>query len=58
MMLKPFFTAEVPDIIIVPINISYDRVLEEKLFAFELLGIPKPKESTSVHKTFHNKYTY
>lgn len=47
MILKPLFTREVPDILIVPINISYDRVLEEKLFAFELLGIPKPKESTS-----------
>lgn len=48
MMLKPFFTGEVPDIIVVPINISYDRVLEEKLFTFELLGVPKPKETTSV----------
>lgn len=48
MMLKPFFTGEVSDVIVVPINISYDRVLEEKLFTFELLGVPKPKESTSV----------
>ncbi|GLV33264.1 Glyceronephosphate O-acyltransferase [Carabus blaptoides fortunei] len=47
MILKPLFTSEVPDVLIVPINISYDRVLEEKLFAFELLGVPKPKESTS-----------
>lgn len=37
----------VPDVMIVPISISYDRVLEENLFAQELLGIPKPKESTS-----------
>lgn len=37
----------VPDVLIVPISISYDRVLEENLFAQELLGIPKPKESTS-----------
>ena len=37
----------VPDMMIVPISISYDRVLEENLFAQELLGIPKPKEATS-----------
>ncbi|XP_069697243.1 dihydroxyacetone phosphate acyltransferase isoform X2 [Periplaneta americana] len=47
MTLVPFFTGRVPDITIVPINISYDRTLEEVLFAFELLGVPKPKESTS-----------
>uniref|UniRef100_A0A1Y1N952 GPAT/DHAPAT C-terminal domain-containing protein n=1 Tax=Photinus pyralis TaxID=7054 RepID=A0A1Y1N952_PHOPY len=47
MVLKPFFTAGIPDILFIPINISYDRVLEEKLFAYELLGVPKPKESTS-----------
>lgn len=47
MVLKTFYTAAVPDILFVPINISYDRVLEEKLFAYELLGVPKPKESTS-----------
>lgn len=48
MILKAFFFAEVQDIKFVPINISYDRILEETLFAFELLGVPKPKESTSV----------
>ncbi|XP_018578709.1 dihydroxyacetone phosphate acyltransferase isoform X2 [Anoplophora glabripennis] len=47
MILKAFFFGEVPDIKFVPINISYDRILEESLFAFELLGVPKPKESTS-----------
>jgi glycerone phosphate O-acyltransferase len=36
----------VPDVNLVPISISYDRTLEEKLYAYELLGIPKPKEST------------
>lgn len=45
--LEMFFTSRVPDIIIVPISISYDRTLEETLYAFELLGVPKPKESTS-----------
>jgi glycerol-3-phosphate O-acyltransferase len=48
MTLVPFLTGRVPDITIVPINISYDRTLEEVLFAYELLGVPKPKESTSV----------
>ncbi|PNF23629.1 Dihydroxyacetone phosphate acyltransferase [Cryptotermes secundus] len=47
MTLVPFLTGRVPDITIVPINISYDRTLEEILFAYELLGVPKPKESTS-----------
>ncbi|XP_027229277.2 dihydroxyacetone phosphate acyltransferase isoform X1 [Penaeus vannamei] len=36
-----------PDLAVVPISISYDRTLEEKLYAYELLGVPKPKESTS-----------
>jgi hypothetical protein len=48
MTLVPFLRGRVPDITIVPINISYDRTLEEVLFAYELLGVPKPKESTSV----------
>lgn len=47
MTLKPFFTAEVPDIWFLPLNTVYDRILEEELFAFELLGVPKPKETTS-----------
>ncbi|KAJ1529355.1 hypothetical protein ONE63_006143 [Megalurothrips usitatus] len=47
MALEPFLTGQIPDVMIVPINISYDRILEEKLFAYELLGVPKPKESTS-----------
>lgn len=46
--LESYFKAELPDIMIVPISISYDRILEESLYAYELLGIPKPKESTSV----------
>ncbi|XP_061669080.1 dihydroxyacetone phosphate acyltransferase [Syngnathoides biaculeatus] len=46
MVLDPYFKGEVPDITLVPISLSYDRVLEEYLLARELLGIPKPKEST------------
>ena len=32
---------------LVPITINYDRILEESLFSFELLGHSKPKESAS-----------
>ncbi len=39
---------EVPDVLLLPITMSYDRTLEEKLYAHELLGQPKPKESTNV----------
>ena len=46
--LESYFKAEVPDIMMVPISISYDRIMEESLYAYELLGVPKPKESASV----------
>ncbi|XP_036323315.1 dihydroxyacetone phosphate acyltransferase [Rhagoletis pomonella] len=46
MALLPYFTGEVPDVTIVPVSISYERVLEEQLFVYELLGVPKPKETT------------
>lgn len=49
--LEPYFKAQVPDIMVLPVSISYDRVLEEKLYAYELLGVPKPKESASVSTT-------
>lgn len=48
MALEPLFMGEVPDIIIVPVGVAYEKPLEEQLFAYELLGIPKPKESTMV----------
>lgn len=48
MVLEPYFKSEVFDITLVPVSISYDRVLEESLLAHELLGVPKPKESTAV----------
>lgn len=48
MVLEPYFKGEVYDIQLVPISISYDRVLEESLLAHELLGVSKPKESTTV----------
>ncbi|KAF3850171.1 hypothetical protein F7725_019890 [Dissostichus mawsoni] len=45
--MDPFLKGEVYDVHVVPVSISYERILEETLYARELLGIPKPKESTS-----------
>jgi glycerone phosphate O-acyltransferase len=45
--LEPYFKSHIPDIMVIPVSISYDRILEESLYAYELLGVPKPKESTS-----------
>ncbi|OWR50205.1 glycerol-3-phosphate acyltransferase [Danaus plexippus plexippus] len=55
MSLAPYFSRECTDVTLVPVNISYDRIMEQKLFAYEHLGVPKPKESTgglikSLHK--------
>uniref|UniRef100_A0AAZ3RI69 Phospholipid/glycerol acyltransferase domain-containing protein n=1 Tax=Oncorhynchus tshawytscha TaxID=74940 RepID=A0AAZ3RI69_ONCTS len=46
-VIEPFFKGEVFDVNLVPVSISYERILEESLYARELLGVPKPKESTS-----------
>ncbi|XP_028996263.1 dihydroxyacetone phosphate acyltransferase [Betta splendens] len=46
-VMDPFLKGEVFDITVVPVSISYERILEETLYARELLGVPKPKESTS-----------
>ncbi|KAM9778809.1 dihydroxyacetone phosphate acyltransferase [Syngnathus typhle] len=46
-VMEPFLKGEVYDICLVPVSISYERILEEALYARELLGVPKPKESTS-----------
>lgn len=43
-----YLNKDVPDLTLVPITISYDRVIEDFLFAREVLGVPKPKESTTV----------
>lgn len=48
MALEPYLKGDVPDIKIFTISISYERTLEENLYAYEILGIPKPRESTSV----------
>lgn len=60
-VLEPFFKGEVFDVTLVPVSISYDRVLEESLLAQELLGIPKPKESTKVclrHNTLSCRHLF
>lgn len=51
-VMEPFFKGELFDVSLVPVSISYERVLEETLYARELLGVPKPKESTSVGPGF------
>lgn len=49
-VMEPFLKGEVFDVSLVPVSISYERILEETLYARELLGVPKPKESTSVSR--------
>ena len=49
MVVEPYLAGLVPDIMLVPVSISYQRTLEEHLFSRELLGVPKPSESTRVH---------
>lgn len=46
MVVEPYLDGRLPDIMIAPMSISYERTLEEQLFAREQLGVPKPKEST------------
>ena len=48
MVVEPYLAGLVPDIMLVPVSISYQRTLEELLFSRELLGVPKPPESTRV----------
>ncbi|CAB3403710.1 unnamed protein product [Caenorhabditis bovis] len=46
-ILEPYLRGSVFDLVVVPVSMNYDQILEEKLYAYELLGFPKPKESTS-----------
>ncbi|XP_011498867.1 PREDICTED: dihydroxyacetone phosphate acyltransferase [Ceratosolen solmsi marchali] len=46
-MLEVQLQSKVIDIQFIPISISYDKPLEELLFVYELLGVPKPVESTT-----------
>ena len=64
MVIEPYLEGRLPDIMMVPISISYERTMEEYLFSRELLGVPKPKESTTVnlqhsyHKQVLSDYSY
>ena len=57
MVLDLYSNARVPDILICPITFSYDRIPEESLYAYELLGIPKPKESLRVSTVIIHVYS-
>ena len=48
MVVEPYLNGFLSDLLMFPITISYERTLEEDLFSWELLGQPKPKESTKV----------
>lgn len=52
MALEPFFNRNIYDVLIIPVGVAYDKILEEVLFAYELLGVPKPRESTLVCDIF------
>jgi glycerone phosphate O-acyltransferase len=45
--LECYFRRQIDNLILIPISINYEKVLEDNLHANELLGIPKPKESKS-----------
>ncbi|KAL3981922.1 Acyltransferase family protein [Acanthocheilonema viteae] len=47
MCMEPFFRCQLYDLIVVPVTIDYDKVLEEFLYAYELFGFPKPQETTT-----------
>eukprot|EP00118_Oscarella_pearsei_P006087 m.27784 g.27784 ORF g.27784 m.27784 type:complete len:671 (+) comp30346_c0_seq1:153-2165(+) len=42
-----YFSGQVPDIYICPMSITYEQPMEESLHLWEILGVPKPKESTT-----------
>ncbi|CAF4593272.1 unnamed protein product, partial [Rotaria sp. Silwood2] len=45
--LECYFRRQIDNLILIPVSINYEKVLEDNLHANELLGIPKPKESKS-----------
>ncbi|XP_011639123.1 dihydroxyacetone phosphate acyltransferase [Pogonomyrmex barbatus] len=45
-IIESLLQGDVPDIHFIPMSINYERPPEELLFVYEILGIPKPKEST------------
>ena len=48
MITEMFFLGYVHDVQFCPVSISYECITEEHLYLFELLGLPKPKESLKV----------
>ncbi|XP_011692353.1 PREDICTED: dihydroxyacetone phosphate acyltransferase [Wasmannia auropunctata] len=46
-IVESLLQGDVPDIHFVPMSINYERPPEELLFVYEMLGVPKPKESTT-----------
>ncbi|KAK9497175.1 hypothetical protein O3M35_004541 [Rhynocoris fuscipes] len=47
MALEVFISEQVADLVLVPVAITYERLIEQHIYVNELLGIPKPKESTT-----------
>uniref|UniRef100_A0A915Q121 Phospholipid/glycerol acyltransferase domain-containing protein n=1 Tax=Setaria digitata TaxID=48799 RepID=A0A915Q121_9BILA len=47
MCIEPFLRYHLYDLIVVPVTINYDKVLEGFLYAYEGFGFPKPKETTA-----------
>lgn len=45
--LELYYAKRVPDIILIPVSMTYDRLLEENLYACEMLGVPKPEENVA-----------
>ncbi|XP_012526065.1 dihydroxyacetone phosphate acyltransferase [Monomorium pharaonis] len=46
-IVESLLQGDVPDIHFIPMSINYERPPEELLFVYEMLGVPKPKESTA-----------
>ncbi|KJH49464.1 Acyltransferase [Dictyocaulus viviparus] len=60
MVLEPFLKGKVYDIVVIPVTTNYDKLLEELPYSYELLGFPKPKESTTAlikaHQFLNERY--
>lgn len=57
MIVEVYLERGVSDITFVPISINFDRSMEDSLFAREMIGIPKPKESTKVRIIMQNCFS-
>ncbi|CAF1597247.1 unnamed protein product, partial [Didymodactylos carnosus] len=45
--LECYFQRYIDNLYLIPITITYEKVLEDNLHSYELLGVPKPKESST-----------